>query len=63
MSPQTEERFSSRKFVLSASSLLMTWLALFLDKLEGGEVVALVTLVITAYGAGNLVQRHIERPE
>ena len=51
-------KLQSRKFLLTAACLLMTYAALFFGKLTGSEVVALVPLIIGIFTGGNVVAKH-----
>ena len=51
-------KLSSRKFLLTASTLLLCFAALFADKLTGSEVVSLVTIVLGIFTGGNVAAKH-----
>ncbi len=46
--------FGSRKFLLAVFAQLVGTIGLFVDKLGGGEYVALTTVVLGLYGAANV---------
>jgi len=58
--PTQQENLMSRKFILTSFSLVTTFVALFLDKISGGELVALVPLILGVYTGGNVIARNID---
>ena len=52
-----ERKILSRKFGLAVALTAAGIVALFLGKLTGGEYVALATLVLSAYGAANVMEK------
>jgi hypothetical protein len=51
-------KLRSRKFILAAASMMLTYAALFGGKLDGGETVALVSLILGIFAGGNVVAKH-----
>lgn len=51
-------KLNSRKFLLTAGSLLATFAALFAGKISGAECVALVPLIIGIFTGGNVAAKH-----
>lgn len=52
---------SDRKFKLICSIAICSYLALWFDKLSGGEFVTITTLVFTTYVAGNVTQKKVTK--
>ena len=50
-------RYASRKFLLSLLALVGGVLALWIDKMSGSSFVALVGVILTGYGAANVVEK------
>lgn len=55
MTPATKT-YRSRKFGLAVGALVVSALALFTDKIAGGEWVATITLVLGIYSAANVAE-------
>jgi hypothetical protein len=51
-------KFKTRKFMLTASTLLLTYAALFAGKLTGDQVVTLVPWLIGIFAGANVVAKH-----
>lgn len=51
-------KFRTRKFVLTAVTLLLTYVALFAGKLTGDQVVTLVPWLIGIFAGANVVAKH-----
>lgn len=51
-------KLSSRKFLLTAVTLLLSFAALFAGKLQGSEVVTLVSMVLGIFTGGNVAAKH-----
>lgn len=51
--------YKSRKFFLTMVFTITTIVALFLDKINGGEFVAVVTLILSVYGASNVGAKYV----
>lgn len=51
-------KLTTRKFILTAGCLLLTYIALFVGKLTGAETVSLVTLLVGIFAAGNVAAKH-----
>jgi len=49
-----ESRYSSRKFILTASSLFMANVALFAGNVSGEEFVDIISAILTIYGVSNV---------
>ena len=49
---------TTRKFLLAASSLALTFIALFAGKLTGGETVLLITSILTIFAGANVTAKH-----
>ncbi len=49
---------TSRKFLLTAGVLVLSFTALFAGKLQGQEVVTLVSLVLGIFTGGNVAAKH-----
>jgi len=50
--------WKTRKFVLTATALILSYAALFADKLSGAEMVALVPMILGIFTGGNVVAKH-----
>ena len=57
MSNGNDSTFRSRKFILTGASLLLTFVALFAGKISGGEIVALVPLILGIFTGGNIAAK------
>ena len=51
---------NSRKFTITIMVLLLSYIALMYNKINGGSWVAVSTLVLAAYSAANIAARHID---
>ena len=51
-------KLSSRKFLLTAVTLILSFAALFAGKLQGSEVVTLVSMVLGIFTGGNVAAKH-----
>lgn len=51
-------KLTTRKFLLTAACLLLTYSALFAGKLSGGETVSLVSMLVGIFAAGNVAAKH-----
>lgn len=51
--------YKSRKFFLTMVFTATTIAALFLDKISGGEFVAVATLILGVYGASNVGAKYV----
>ncbi len=51
-------KFKTRKFLLTAVTLLLTYIALFADKLTGDQVVTLVPWLIGIFAGANVWAKH-----
>lgn len=51
-------KFKTRKFLLTAATLLLTYVALFAGKLTGDQVVTLVPWLIGIFAGANVVAKH-----
>ena len=51
-------KLQSRKFILTAGSLTLTFVALFASKITGGEAVILIPAILTVFTGGNVVAKH-----
>lgn len=49
---------TTRKFLLTAVSLALTFLALFVGKLTGGEAVILIPAILTIFAGANVTAKH-----
>jgi len=58
MSNGGDKLYRGRKFLLTAASLLGVFGALFAGKLSGGEVVALVPLILGIFTGGNVAAKY-----
>lgn len=58
MGPEEEKfedsKYSSRKFILTASSLIVSALALFAGFLSGEEFVDIIAMILAIYGTSNV---------
>ena len=48
--------FTSRKFALAAVAMLASVLALFLDKIGGGEWIGAIGVILGLYGGANIME-------
>ena len=53
-----DTKFKTRKFTLTAATLLLTYVALFAGKLTGDQVVTLVPWLIGIFAGANVVAKH-----
>lgn len=53
-------KLSQRKYILAWYFALVGTVALFIDKIKGGEFIALVTLILTIYNAANVYSKRKE---
>ena len=53
-------RYLSRKLLVTAAVLATGIVALFTDKMDDVQFVALATLVMTIYVAGNVAQKKVQ---
>ncbi len=51
-------KLTTRKFLLTAACLFMTYVALFTGKLTGAETVSLVSMLLGIFAAGNVAAKH-----
>lgn len=51
-------KLQSRKFLITSGSLLLTFAALFVGKITGGEAVILIPAILTVFTGGNVVAKH-----
>jgi hypothetical protein len=51
-------KFKTRKFMLTAVALLLTYAALFMGKLDGEQVVTLVPWIIGIFAGANVAAKH-----
>ena len=51
-------KLTTRKFLLTAACLLLTYAGLFVDKLTGAEVTVLVPALLTIFVGGNVAAKH-----
>jgi len=51
-----QERFSSRKFLVTVATLLVSTGALFLGFLDGDQFVDIIPMILAIYGAGNVAE-------
>lgn len=58
MSNGNDKVYRGRKFALAGGSLLLTFAALFLGKISGGEAVALVPLILGIFTGGNVAAKY-----
>lgn len=58
MNVELDGKFKTRKFVLTAVTLLLTYVALFAGKLTGDQVVTLVPWLIGIFAGANVVAKH-----
>ena len=58
MSTEVNGKFKTRKFVLTAVTLLLTYVALFAGKLTGDQVVTLVPWLIGIFAGANVAAKH-----
>lgn len=49
---------ATRKFLLAAASLALTFIALFAGKLTGGEAVILIPAILTIFAGANVTAKH-----
>ena len=49
---------TTRKFLLTAGSLILAFGALFAGKISGGEAVILIPAILTIFTGGNVVAKH-----
>jgi hypothetical protein len=59
MSNGNNKVYSGRKFVLTMVALVFTFAGLFLDKISGGEAVALVPLILGIFTGGNVASKYV----
>lgn len=52
------KKLTTRKFLLAAACLLLTYVALFAGKLSGAEVTLLVPALLTIFVGGNVAAKH-----
>ncbi len=52
------DNLTTRKFIMVSGAMLLTFLALFLNKLTGDQTVTLVTLELGIFVGGNVVAKH-----
>jgi len=52
---------TNRKFKFVLAIWVVACIALFADKLSGGEYVTIVTLVFTGYITVNVTQKHVQK--
>lgn len=52
---------TNRKFKFTVAVFIVSSVALFADKLDGGEYVALITLLTGIYSGSNVAQKHVQR--
>jgi hypothetical protein len=57
MKTKSADDFSSRKFLITISILIVGSIALLIGKLGGGEYVALATLILGVYASANVVEK------
>ncbi len=50
--------YRSRKFLLTCAVLSLTFMALFFNKITGGEAAILIPAVLTIYTGGNVTAKH-----
>ena len=58
MSTEVNGKFKTRKFVLTAVTLLLTYVALFAGKLTGDQAVTLVPWLIGIFAGANVAAKH-----
>ena len=58
MSELVNRKFKTRKFLLTAVTLLLTYVALFAGKLTGDQVVSLVPWLIGIFAGANVAAKH-----
>lgn len=58
MSSKGDTVYRGRKFVLTGGSLLLTFIALFVGKISGGEAVALIPLILGIFTGGNVAAKY-----
>ncbi len=58
MSNGKDSTYRGRKFVLTGGSLLLTFIALFVGKISGGEAVALIPLILGIFTGGNVAAKY-----
>lgn len=58
MSEETESKFKTRKFLVTALALLLTYIALFVGKLTGDHVVSLVPWLVGIFAGANVAAKH-----
>jgi len=51
-------KFKTRKFMLTAATLFLTYVALFAGKLTGDQVVSLVPWLIGIFAGANVAAKH-----
>jgi len=54
-----DNKFRSRKFMVAIFFTLSGTVGLFMDKLGGGEYIALATTVLTLYGLANVADKKV----
>jgi hypothetical protein len=54
-----DDKFRSRKFGITTTTLLISSVALFSNQLTGGEWVAVVTIILGLYSAANITEKKI----
>ena len=52
------DNLTTRKFIIVSGAMLLTFLALFMNKLTGDQTVTLVTLELGIFVGGNVVAKH-----
>ena len=58
MSNGNDSIYRGRKFALTGASLLLTFAALFVGKISGGEAVALIPLILGIFTGGNVASKY-----
>ena len=51
-----QQRFSSRKFMVTIGTLLVSAGALFFNFLDGDQFVDIIPMILAIYGAGNVAE-------
>lgn len=51
-------KLTTRKFILTSAAMVVTFLALFVDKLTGDQTVTLVSLQLAIFVGGNVAAKH-----
>ncbi len=57
MSNGQDSMYRGRKFALTVAALLLSFAALFAGKISGGEIVALVPLILGIFTGGNVATK------